>query len=260
MPPIIVLIARARDRLTLEAALAAVGPVRACGRADALAALAAGVGARLVVSELRDGVGSSVVPVLAELACRASAPAVLALASLTDPGAADVLALAATRTPVQLVLRGVDDLAAAARAALSGRYDMEAALPILERVGPLVPRSLGGWFVLAAARASPWLKLARAATLLGVGRRTIEGRLARAAFPPAHRVIGWCAALRACWRLDVLGQRPKQVALALGFASHAALGNLLARYCGCSATALRDHGGFAGMRERFAAELDRPVS
>jgi AraC-like DNA-binding protein len=253
--PIVALIATGHDRLTIEPVLAAVATVRVCDRAESLRALVAAGGVRVVVSELRDRVGASVASVLAELAGRASAPPVLAWAPLTDSGARDVLALAGSGAPVQVVLRGVDDLAAMARAALDGRSEPGAALPILEAVAPAVPRPLGAFMVLCAEHGGPRLAVTRAASLLGVGSRTIESRLERAGFPPASRVIFWCAALRAAWRLDVLEQSPKQVAAALGFASSAALANLLSRYCGCSPSALRNHGGFLAVREQFVDYL-----
>lgn len=233
--------------------------VRVCERADTLRSFVAGAEVRVVVSELRDRVGTSVTPVLGEAAARALRPAIVVRTALTDAAAADVIRFAAARITARVSIREIEPLADALRDALGGRVEPRADLAILERVGPLVPRRLGSFVMLCAASPSPRLHVARAAALLGVGRRTIEGRLARAALPPAHRIIGWCVSLHAAWQLDVLDRRPKQVSAFLGFASGAALANVLARYCGCSATSLREHGGFQSQLERFAALFGRPA-
>ncbi len=240
------------DRAAIHRALGRRLTVRMCDRADVFRSLLAAADVRLVVSELRDRVGASVIPVLVEQASRPDAPAIIARASLADAAADDVIQLASARIPVRVSLRGVSLIGEAVLGALGANSEPRAGLVILERVGPLLPRSLRAFMVLCAVAPSPRLQVERAATLLGVSRRTLENRVALAALPPAHSVIAWCVALHAAWQLDVLGHRPKEVAATLGFASGAAVANLLRRYCGCSATSLRNHGGFQTQLARFA--------
>lgn len=227
-------------------------PVRLCERADALRSFLGTGQVRLVVSELRDRVGASVIPVLGEAAARPARPSIVVRTALTDAAAGDVIRFAAARIAARVSIRETEPLANAMRDALGSGGERRADLAIIERVGPSVPRELRAFVVLCAASSSHRLHVARAAVLLGVGRRTIESRLARAELPAAHRIIGWCVALHAAWQLDVLDRLPKQVAASFGFATGAALANLLARYCGCSATSLREHGGFQVQLERFA--------
>ncbi|HKV52504.1 MAG TPA: hypothetical protein VJO52_15020 [Gemmatimonadaceae bacterium] len=247
------LLLNAADRTALQRALERRTPLRVCERVDALRSLVAAAEVRVVVTELRDRVGMSVTPVLVALAANAGAPAIVLRSSLSDAAAGDVLRFAATRVAARLSLRELEDIGHAVAPSLGAAADARAGLAILERVGPLVPRPLRAFVVLCAASSASRLHVARAAQLLGVGRRTLENRLARASLPAAHRVIGWCVALGAAWQLDVLDLRPKQVAAKLGFASGAALANLLARYGDCTPTSLRDHGGFQAQLERFAA-------
>ncbi|HEY7894222.1 MAG TPA: hypothetical protein VIC24_04930 [Gemmatimonadaceae bacterium] len=247
------LLLSAADRTALQRALERRTPLRLCERVDALRSLVAAAEMRVVVTELRDRVGMSVTPLLVALAARAAGPVIVLRASLADAAASDVLRFAGTRVAARLSLRELEDMAVAVAPALGGDADARADLAILERVGPLVPRPLKAFVVLCAASSTSRLHVARAAALLGVGRRTLENRLARASLPAAHRIIGWGVALGAAWQLDVLSRRPKQVAADLGFASGAALANLLARYGGCTPTSLRDHGGFQAQLERFAA-------
>ena len=235
-------------------------PVRLCERADALRSLVAAGQVRFIVSELRDRVGASVIPVLGEAAAQGTRPTIVVRTALTDAAAGDVIQCAVARIPARVSIRKAESLAGAMRDALGSGGEGIADLAILERVGPSVPLQLRAFVVLCAAAPSPRLHVARAAQLLGVGRRTIESRLARAELPPAHRIIGWCVALHAAWQLDVLDRRPKQVAAAFGFASGAALANLVSRYCGCSATSLREHGAFRAQLERFAALVERSAS
>lgn len=241
------------DRAAIHRALGRRMPVRVCERADVLRSLLAAADVRLVISELRDRVGASVIPALADVAARAESPAVVARVSLADGAADDVMQLAAARVPARVSLRGVSTLGEALTPALGGDRERRADLTILERIGPLVPHAVRAFLVLCAVAPSPRLHVGRAATLLGVTPRTIESRLAQSALPPAYRIIAWCMALHAAWQLDVLGLRRKQVAANLGFASGAAMATLLSRYCGASPTSLRKHGGFQMQLERFAA-------
>lgn len=247
------LILSAADRGALEQALGRRIPVRLCDRVDALRSLVTAASVRVMVSELRDRVGASVIPLIGQVASGAAAPAIVLRSSLTDAAAGDVIRFAKAGIGARVSLRGLEDIGDAVVAALGGALEPRADLAILERVGPLIPRPLRGFVVLCAVSSASRLQVARAALLLGVGRRTLENRLARASLPAAHRIIGWGVTLGAAWQLDVLDRRPKQVAASLGFASGAALANLLARYCGCSATSLREHGGFQAQLERFAA-------
>jgi len=244
------------DRAAIEGT-PAQAPVRLCERVDALRSLVATGQVRFIVSELRDRVGASVIPVLGEAAARRARPTIVVRTTLTDAAAGDVIQCAVARIPAHVSIREAEPLASAMRDALGSGGERFAGMAIIERVGPSVPLRLRAFVVLCAAAPSPRLHVARAAVLLGIGRRTIESRLARAELPPAYRIIGWCVALHAAWQLDVLGRRPKQVAASFGFASGAALANLLARYCGCSATSLREHGAFSRQLERFAALFER---
>lgn len=247
------LLLNAADRIALRRALEPRTSLRLCDRLDALRSLVVAAEVRVVVTELRDRVGMSVTPLLVVLAAGAAAPVVVLRSSLADAAAGDVLRFAGTRVSARLSLRELEEIGDAVLPALGGHTGARADLAILERVGPLVPRPLRAFVVLCAASSMSRLHVARAASLLGVGRRTLENRLARASLPAAHRIIGWGVALGAAWQLDVLSRRPKQVAADLGFASGAALANLLARYGGCTPTSLRDHGGFQAQLERFAA-------
>jgi hypothetical protein len=244
------------DRAAIHRALGRRMSVRVCERADVLRSMLAATDVRLVVAELRDRVGTSVLPALVDAAARAESPALVARVSLAD-AADDVMQLAGARVPARVSLREVSPIGDALTLALGGVHAPRADLVILERIGPLVPRALRAFLVLCAVAPSPRLHVGRAAMLLGVTPRTIEIRLAQAALPPAYRIIGWCVALHAAWQLDVLGQRPKQVAANLGFKSVAAAANLLARYCKASPTSLRIHGGFQVQLERFAALVQR---
>ena len=241
------------DRAVIHRVFGRRMPVRVCERVDVLRSMLAATDVRLVITELRDRVGASVIPLLADVGARAESPVVVARVSLAGAAADDVMQLAAARAPARVSLRGVASLGDALTAALGGDREPSADLVILERIGPLVPRAVRAFLVLCAVAPSPRLHVGQAATLLGMTPRTIESRLAQAALPPAYRIIGWCVALHAAWQLDVLGRRPKQVAANLGFQSAAAAANLLARYCHASPSSLRVHGSFQVQLQRFAA-------
>src|SRR6185437_14266592 len=197
------------DRAAIHRALGRRTSVRLCERADALRGMLSAADVQLVVTELRDSVGASVIPVLTDASSRGALPAIVVRESLADAAAGDVVRLAGARVPARLSLRGVAPIADALVAALGKQPEAGADLAILERVGPLVPFRTRAFLLVCAASPSR--------------------------------------------RLHVLGHRPKRVAADLGFSSSAAIANLLARYCGCSPTSLRVHGGFQVQLERFAA-------
>ena len=84
---------------------------------------------------------------------------------------------------------------------------------------------------------------ARAADRMGVGRRALERRLARASLPSPRVLHGWCRLLVAAERLCVDTGTVERIAHDVGYASGNALRNALQRYGATTPTALRGGDG-----------------
>jgi AraC-like DNA-binding protein len=255
MGSVVILAVGERERAEAERAVADIAGVRFCDRADDLLSLATPDAVRVVVSELRDRTGRPVAPTLEMLGRRQPAPAVLLYIPPTNAASRGALAIVASGVHVRIVFRGIDRLGDIVRDALAHSADPHVETTILERIAPHVPRSLAVFFALCAAKGSPQLTVARAAEWVRTPPRTLQDRLRRARLPAASRIVGWCCALHAVWRLDVLDQSVKQVVAQMGFPSRGALSNLLTRYCRCTPTTVHDHGGFSAMLDRFVESL-----
>lgn len=94
---------------------------------------------------------------------------------------------------------------------------------------------------------------ARAHEALGVGRRALERRLARAALPSPRTLHSWCRLLAAADRLRGDAVAIERIAHDVGFPSANALRNALQRHGATTPTALRADDGLQALIERLCA-------
>lgn len=100
---------------------------------------------------------------------------------------------------------------------------------VLRLLGPLFPRDVDDFFRYCLDHAREPLTVERVAVRMGIRRRALEYRMARAGLPPPSRVIAWCRVLHAA---ELLGDRRvgvDQAAGNCGYASAAALRKALQR-------------------------------
>src|SRR5262249_55533289 len=95
------------------------------------------------------------------------------------------------------------------------------------------------------------------AAALGIDRRTIVRRLTEARLPGPRELIGWCRLLLVARLLDDPARSIEQTALALDFASAAAMRNMLYRYTGLRVNEVRENGGFRCVVHLFKRALSR---
>jgi AraC-like DNA-binding protein len=93
----------------------------------------------------------------------------------------------------------------------------------------------------------------RGAERLGIGRRALERRLARAGLPSPRVLHSWCRLLAAADRLRGDAVAVERIALDVGFASANALRNALQRYGETTPSALRAGDGLDALVERLCA-------
>jgi AraC-like DNA-binding protein len=148
--------------------------------------------------------------------------------------------------------QGVDGLV------LADQHDSpHALLALVERaesrsLGAIVRTSLDGVdatardaLLLAVTRAHERLSPERFAKLLGLPRRTVSGRLARAGFPSAQRLLTWGRLIVAGHMLEDQRRSAGRVARALEFPSGGAFRNTCQRYLRASPQEIRERGGAA---------------
>jgi AraC-like DNA-binding protein len=244
--------ARARIREAIPAATPVVIYERA---ADLLAAVRSG-SVLFVILEPRDAAGTLTDAVARAICEGYPTVPVIAYGAPSPFASRDILALARAGVH-ELVLRGVDDVGIALRAALASATRRRTADHVMREIGPSVPtpaRTLVRYFLEHAERAPTVSDVARA---LGVHRKTLVNRLRSAKLPPPSSLIGWCRLFIAARLLEDSLRTVEQVAHELDFPSGAALRNMLRRYTGLRPQDVREAGGLACMLEAFRRSIDR---
>lgn len=256
-----VVLAWLADRIGLARLRGALPPgaeVRSCASAHHLLADLDRLGAvGAVVVEPRDPQGHSTAPIVELLRARWPQVPVLAYCDVSPRGgggSGDILALARAGV-TELVMRGVDDerfalerhlASAARRCALD-----DAAGDLLQELPPPARTLLRH----ALERATAPLTIAGVAAALGVTRRTLLRRCARAGLPAPQELFAWCRLLAAAAELERSGASLDRVAHELQFPSGPALRKLVRRHLGMTPTELRAEGALATVLARFRAQL-----
>jgi AraC-like DNA-binding protein len=217
------------------ASLRCVSNVRAFGEALAVRAYA------LIIVDARDADGISTEETVRTLRARHPDVTVVGHAAARTGLAADALALARAGVH-ELVIAGIDDAAAALRAALARAARRSSAERILAVVAELVPGDalpLVRYCLEHAAAAPTVPEIARA---LGVSRQTLATRLRAAGVPGPRELSLWCRLLLAADLLAGGGRTVDQVALTYDFPSANALRNALRRHADLGPADLRQVG------------------
>ena len=155
----------------------------------------------------------------------------------------------------QFVFEGVHNTAAALAAAVEYAYRASSADIVLQKLEPLVPLELHSIVHVVLARPDTLTTVDQVAAALGVHRKTLVNRCARAGFIRPAELIMWCRLALVAYALERSGATVEAIAHSLGFASHTALRNLLKRHSGKKATEIRGGGGLSVLLEAFAGRL-----
>jgi AraC-like DNA-binding protein len=252
---------KARLRTTLQRTGASRSPSPGSGAEvqfyDTVAELLAALGTRrlaVVVVQSRDRNGAPTDEAVRVI--RAGYPSVAVIAYV-PPGPAcstDILALARAGVH-ELVLRGVDDIGIALRAAVASAARRAIAERVLRDVAPLVaPGAVGilRYCLEHAAEAPTVVDVGRA---LGIHRKTLVNRTRAAALPPPRALLAWCRLLLAADLLEDPLRPVEQAALVLDFPSGTAFRNMLRRYTGLGPRDVRENGGLVCVLHAFRRAL-----
>ena len=230
--------------------------VRCVTTVRAFAEALAGRSYALVIVDARDADGIPTEETVRTLRQRHPDVPVIGHAAARSGLASDALALARAGVH-ELVIAGIDDAAAALRAALARAARRSAAERILADVAAVVPADaipLVRYCLEHAAAAPTVPEIARA---LGVSRQTLAARLRAAGAPGPRELSLWCRLLLAAELLAGGGRTVDQVALTFDFPSANALRNALRRHADLGPADLRKVGAgplLAAFRDALTAE------
>lgn len=153
------------------------------------------------------------------------------------------------------VFEGVNDTAATLAGAVENARNECLADDVRLRLLPLLPATLHTMVHAVLARPDDLTSVESVASYLGVHRKTLVNRCARAGVVPPAELINWCRLALVAERLERTGATIESVALTLGFPSHTALRNLIKRYTGMTASEIRANGGADVVLTQLAKRL-----
>lgn len=181
---------------------------------------------------------------------------VIAYCTVAQIAAADLLALAQADVSA-LVVQGIDDAGALLESALEDAGDRALARRAWASVRDDVPAAARPVVELCLASARQAPTVADVARALGVHRKTLGDRLARAGLPTPQAILGWCRLLLAARLMEDPHRPLERIALDLRFPGAASLRNMLRRYTGLSPREVRERGGFELVLASFQDDLRR---
>jgi AraC-like DNA-binding protein len=143
----------------------------------------------------------------------------------------------------QFVFEGVGDTAAAVAKAVDIALREVVGATVLSQLMPLVPKELHSILDAVLSRPDELTSVEALAGALGIHRKTLVNRCARARFPAPGEVLVWFRLAMVGYALERTGATVESIALTLGFTSHTALRNCIKRYTGLRAMDIRRGGG-----------------
>lgn len=208
----------------------------------------------LVIVECRDREGASTLPTVQSI--RRGYPSVSIIA-YTSPGqtpSSEILAMAHAGVH-ELIIQGFDDVGTTLRAVVESALRRCAATRVMQALERDLPPELMLFVEFCLERA--WVKttVSDAARYLGVHPKTLVHRLRRSVRLAPSALIGWCRLFVAAHMLEDPNRSVAQIALALDFASSAALRGMLRRYTGLRPQEVRERGGLELVVAMFRRQL-----
>ncbi|MEP6998853.1 MAG: helix-turn-helix domain-containing protein [bacterium] len=194
-----------------------------------------------VLVEPRDIDGRSVSDALTRMCATDSAPPIVGCCRAGVEHTADIRALVLAGVN-ELVFEGVDDAGYTLRAILESAQRARVGERAASALKTIVPETL--WPFIAQVTAYPdTQRVADLADALGYHRKTLVNHCALAHAPPPQELIAWCRLAVAAELLQTTPRTIESIALGLDYPSDTSLRNMMKRYTGLTASAVRDAGG-----------------
>ena len=210
----------------------------------------------------QDPGGRSALPIVERLAREWPTTAVVIFFPPRSEGAPSPRAFALAGAH-QFVFEGVNNTAATIAQAVAGAQRECAADVVFRGLQPIIPAPLQSIVQEVVSNPDTITSVELLAPALGVHRKTLVNRCARAGFLAPAELIAWCRLSVVAYLLKHTGATVESIALTQGFASHTALRNLIKRYTGRTATEIRQGSGLvdvlAALNHRLAEQANSPA-
>lgn len=218
----------------------------------------------VVVIPARDDSGRDVADFVRELAAAWPRMAIVVYCEIVSVEAPDIRALAVAGAH-QFVFAGVDDSALTLRGILDSARREVASEFLMLQLATVLPSELHPLAERVLARPDVVTTVPALAAALGVHRKTVFNRCARAGSLTPGELVTWIRLVMVAYLLETTGRTVERIAMDLGFASDTSLRNLLKRYSGYRAGDIRESGGGRLVMDALAARTraqpqDQPYS
>lgn len=241
-------------RVRLSAAVRRHAQLYFCNELCELVSAVSDGPAGAVVTEWRDARGATADATVRSLHCDYPRVPILLYVELNPQSARDILV--ATRAGVsEVVIANVDDLNDKLGKRLASAQSAILATQVMAQIAGILPQSSTRLveYLLGNARNAP--TISAAAQALGVHRKTLALRCARAGMPTPSALSSWARLMLAAQRLEEPGRTTERAALEAGFESGSAFRNMLRRYTDLSPSEVRAQGGSLLLSRLFVACL-----
>lgn len=213
-------------------------------RADALIGRAVEGKLDIVITGLQDEFGRSIASTLVDLVSHRPSLPVVVHTKLSRGTIGELRAVFALGLRMACCVRPYARLEPVLRYVVSPWFRPPVAPLLLQRLHNSVPAAVALFHALAILEAPMRRSVDELASWSGVSARTIERRLRRLGWPPAHVIIQSFIALDAVWLMTEYGWSARRVQHVRGFPHPSSVTRLLATYAGTRPSTLVDDGGF----------------
>lgn len=253
---VVALVVERDSRLRIVDAFRGRATVAFCDTHDELLARADRGDSSAVILSPRDGAGASTARCIGAL--RESVPArpVLAYCDVAVHNSTEILEVVRAGAS-DLVIHGHGDSPALLRAALDRAHQDSARDRVIRRLRPELRAEARAIIEYCIAHARNDLTIDDLAAALGVHRRTLTNRLARAGYPSPRITIARSCLLVAAALLEDPSRSIERVALELEYPSPTAFRNALKRHTGLRPSEVRENGGLTCVLRIFAMRVRR---
>jgi AraC-like DNA-binding protein len=251
LPLVVALVSSVEGRAVIAKALRGFVELMFVSNQDDLFQSAMEDRTRVVILDLRNTNGVFRTEVVQWIRVRRPSVRLLAWCCLDPNSVRDALA-AGYEGVSGIIIDGADDAPAIRRAVGIDLSDRDLKLYTKQAVRDVTPEPIRPLLYHCLDRAETPLTVESLASAFGVNRKTIGEWLTRAHGPTPRQIISWSRLLLAGAMLDQSALSVEATALTLGFSSAPALRNLLKRYTGLRASALRRRGALGVIVTRFA--------
>ena len=231
------------------------GDVRFVGRGEEVLELVASGTARTVLVSSRDQDGSATAPLVRRL--REGFPSTV-IVGYCEYGRSDADIPSLVRAGVDdIVFRGAEDIRLVLPEVLARAEQHTVATIVLAELRDSVPAIAHAILVHFLEHAGDPPTVSSAAGALGLHRKTLVNRMAKAQLPPPSVLAAWARLLAAARLLEDPGRSVEQTAHLLNYESPNALRNMLKRHTGLRPLEVRANGGLHCVLELFRGALAR---